>query len=157
MSKNAPVKRGEIVQVDGDGSRYRVKFPDEDGVTSFWLDGPAGATTGKRERGAMFKAGSQVWCLVDWDGEAGCVVQAAYNDQDKSPTTSAENDHVAHEDGAVAEHDPVTHINRLSLPATGKRLIEVGDTRLLITKDGIVANKPITMAAIPPTPMRGKR
>lgn len=162
MSRSSPVKRGEITEVDADKNRYRVTFPDEDGVVSFWLDGPSGATSGKRSRGAMFKVGSSVWCMVDWQGEDGCVVQAAYNDKDQTPNTVGENDHDAYEDGAVAEHDPVTHINRVQLDHDDAvRFIEVkggGDvTRMKITPAGIFVNKPIVVTAVDPIPLRGKR
>lgn len=156
MSKNSPVKRGEITEVDADGTRYRVKFHDEDGVQSFWLSGPSAGTTGMKQRGAMFKKGAQVWCLVDWNGEDGCIVQGVYNDKDKSPTTAAENDHTTHEDGAVDEYDPVTHVSRLDMPA-GSRLVNVGGTKMLMTPGGIIVNKPIVLGAVADIPLRGRR
>lgn len=163
MSTNAPVKRGLIKKIDADKNSYLVEFPDEDGVVSFWLDGPAGSTTGKKSRGAMFKPGTSVWCMVDWQGEDGCVVQAAYNKEDKTPNTVAENDHDAYEDGSVSEHDPVTHINRTMLKGGGaRRIVEVDDgqnppTRLQITGTGIYANKPVTIGDPPVPAMRGGR
>jgi phage baseplate assembly protein gpV len=163
MGANSPVKRGIIREGDADGNRYRVEFADEDGVVSFWLDGPSAGTSGKRERPAAFKVGSQVWCMVDWDGEDGCVVQGAYSKEDRPPNTVAENDHTAYEDGALAEHDPVTHVNRLQLIGDdAKRYIEVKGssglpTRMLITPGGIIVNKPIIVATINDIPVRGKR
>lgn len=163
MSSNSPVKRGEVTEIDADGNRYRVKFPDEDGVQSFWLDGPSGATSGKKSRGAMFKVGSQVWCMVDWKGEDGCVVQGAFNKTDKTPNTVSENDHEAYEDGSMAEHDPVTHINRTVVKGDGaRRFVEVDDgtnppTRLQMTGAGIFVNKPIQIGDPPMPAVRGKR
>lgn len=159
---NAPVKRGIVREVSPD-HRYRVEFMDEDGVVSFWLDGPSAGTSGKRERPAAFKPGSQVWCMVDWRGEDGCVVQGAFSQADQTPNTVTENDHVTYEDGAVAEHDPVTNINRLQLKGDKpKRYIEVKGkagipTRLLITADGIFANKPLVVMDIDDIPVRGGR
>ncbi|MBX9619509.1 MAG: hypothetical protein K2X10_10210 [Hyphomicrobiales bacterium] len=158
---NSPVKRGIVREVSPD-HRYRVEFMDEDGVVSFWLDGPSSGTSGKRERPAAFKPGSQVWCMVDWHGEDGCVVQGAFSQADQTPNTVTENDHVAYEDGAVAEHDPVTHVNRLQLTGTeAKRFIEVKGngppTRLLITPEGIFVNKPIVVRDIDDIPVRGRR
>lgn len=154
---NSPYKEGEVREVDADRRRARVEFPDEDGVVSFWLKVPGSGTRGAK-RATMPRVGELVGCLVDWRGESGMIVGSLYNDQDKSPTTALENDHTTHEDGAVVEHDPVTHVHRLQLPHAGSKLfLEAGGTRLLITKDGIIASKPVLVGNVPDIPVRGKR
>ena len=154
MSENSPFMRGVVLEQDTKGWRCRVKFEAEDEVTSFWLSVQASSATGMKKT-SMPPVGAQVACLVDWRGEDGVIIGAVYSAQDKPPTSAAENDHTTHADGAVVEHDPVTKVNRTKLPAGGKRLIEVGGTKMLITDSGITVNKPITVGQVPDIPLRG--
>lgn len=155
MSGNSPFMRGIVKELDEKGSRARVEFQHEDGVQSFWLSISAGSATGMKTS-RVPRIGQQVGCLVDWRGEDGMILGGLYSDEDKPPTTAKENDHTKHEDGAVVEHDPVTGVHRVQLPASGKLLLDAGGSKIMITSAGIVSNKPITVAAIPDIPLRGQ-
>lgn len=151
---NASYKRGTVSELLPNGEA-RVKFEDEDGVTSFKL-GVLNKGTMGRKSSSHYKVGSQVACLVDFNGEDGVILGSVYSDVDKAPTTATENDHTTHEDGAVVEHDPVTGVHRIQLPATGKLLLEVAGAKLYFAGGAITSNVRINLGAVPDLPVRGK-
>lgn len=163
MSENSPFKRGIVREIDKDSWRAKVEFEDEDNVSSFWLSVPGGSATGMQKT-SMPRVGQQVGCLVDWRGEDGMILGGLYSKVDKPPTSAVENDLTRHEDGAVNEHDPTTHVQRIEMEhADAKLYIDVKDpadptkvTRLLITPTSFKCSRPITVGAIDPIERRGK-
>ncbi len=85
------MKRGIVVE--GRGSQVRVRFDEEGGVISPWLDVAQGSTIGKRSY-RRFKPGEMVRCYLDRKGESGEALYAIYNDQNQAP---ADSDDVIHE------------------------------------------------------------
>jgi len=154
---SAQYKRGLVTLLDPSNKyRVRVQFADEDGTQSFWLSVVVKGAKGNRH-GHVPQVGEQVACLVDWRGEDGIVLGSVYSEQDPTPLGAVENDHVTYADGAVHEHDPVTNVHRTTLPDPGKLFLKVGTsgpTKMLITKDGIVVNKPISLGDVPDIPTR---
>jgi len=153
LQRSAQFKRGVVTLIDGaNPSRVRVKFDDEDGVQSFWLSVMTAGSMGTRHARTP-RIGEQVACLVDWRGEDGVIMGGLYSSADPRPAAARENDHVAFEDGSVAEHDPVSRTHRVQMPG-GALFFAVGDTRLKITKDGVVTSKPIVTGDVPDIPLR---
>lgn len=96
--KNSPYKRGLIKEVDAAKARAKVTFADEGGNVSFWLNVNQ-AGTGANKSYSMPDVGSQVNCLVDWDGEDGTILGAAFSEADKPPTSDGDTMHVRTEAG----------------------------------------------------------
>jgi len=97
---NSPFKRGIIKERDNKKGRAKVEFPDEDGNLSYWLNVNQSGT-GKNKSYSMPDIGSQVNCVVDWDGEDGCILGAVWSDGDKPPTEDGDTDHIETEAGTV--------------------------------------------------------
>ncbi len=96
--KNSTYKRGIIKEVAAAKGRTRVEFSDEDGNISFWLNVNQQGT-GTNKSYAMPDVDSQVNCLIDWDGEDGTVLGAAWSEEDKPPTEDGDTTHVKTEAG----------------------------------------------------------
>jgi len=96
--KNSPYKRGIVEKVDPAKVRAKVKFADEDGNISFWLNINS-AGSGKNKSYNMPDVGSQVNCMVDWDGEDGTVIGTFFSEVDQPPTGDGDTIHVKTEVG----------------------------------------------------------
>ncbi|WP_457798087.1 phage baseplate assembly protein V [Methylocystis sp. S23] len=156
LQGSAQFKRGVVEKIDSEKPwRVRVKFQDEDGVQSFWLSIMSAGAKGNRHAHTP-REGEQVACLVDWRGEDGVILGGLYSEADARPETAKENHHVEFEDGAIHEHDPKTHVHRITLPQQGTLFFAVGDMRLKLTKDGGVVNKPIVLGQVD-EPQRRKK
>nr|WP_319485457.1 phage baseplate assembly protein V [uncultured Cohaesibacter sp.] len=81
--KNSPYRRGTVKEIKK--GRIRVTFGDEDETDSFWLNANQGGT-GANKSWSMPNVGEQVNCLIDWDGEDGCVLGSCWNSEDSAPT-----------------------------------------------------------------------
>jgi phage baseplate assembly protein V len=88
--KNSPYRRGIVVE-RGKG-RLKVQFGDEHEDQSYWLDLNQGAS-GKNQMFNMPDLGTQVGCLMDWDGEDGMVVGAVWSENHPPPTEENDNLH----------------------------------------------------------------
>lgn len=86
---NSPFKRGIIKELDFKKGRAKVEFSDEDGNLSYWLNVNQ-SSTGANKSYSMPDKGSQVNCLVDWDGEDGCIMGAVWSEKDKPPTENGD-------------------------------------------------------------------
>ncbi len=142
--KNRPYKRGIVKEVDPKRARARVEFEDEDGNISFWLNVNQMAAS-KRKSYWMPDVGSQVNCLVDWDGEDGCILGALYSEADPPPVTDPDKVHQVFEDGAIIEYDQGTHTLTAKLPAGSTANIEA-TTVVLKSNDinlGGLGGKPV--------------
>lgn len=91
--KNRPYKRGIVKEVDAARGRARVEFSDEDGNVSFWLSVNQPAAAGNKAYW-MPDVGAQVNCLLDWDGEDGCILGSLYSDADTPPTSDGDSIHI---------------------------------------------------------------
>ncbi|WP_310620880.1 phage baseplate assembly protein V [Flexibacterium corallicola] len=94
--KNSPYRRGMVKEVKG--GRIKVNFGDEDDNTSFWMSANQRGT-GANKSWSMPNVGEQVNCLVDWDGEDGCVLGAVWNAEDKAPTSDNDLEHTVYASG----------------------------------------------------------
>jgi len=86
MTMNSPYKPGIVLLNDYARGRSRVTFEDEDGTRSYWLRWNS-PFTGKSKFYNAPDIGSQVNCMVDWQGEDGCIVGASYSEKDATPTS----------------------------------------------------------------------
>lgn len=89
---NSTNKRGIIVDRDPAKMRVKVRFDDEDGMVSAWIDVLAKSTKGTQTF-MMPAMGEEVWCAVDAKGEDGCIIGSKYNSQNPPPHSS--NDDIA--------------------------------------------------------------
>ncbi|MCT4654353.1 MAG: phage baseplate assembly protein V [Cohaesibacter sp.] len=94
--KNSPYRRGKVIERQK--GRVKVKFGDEDDNDSYWLS-VAQKGSGANKSWSMPNVGEQVACLMDWDGEDGCVIGSLFNDEDAAPTDDADSEHILHESG----------------------------------------------------------
>lgn len=114
--RSAQFKRGIVRENDPKKGRSRVEFPDEDGVTSFWLSWNMGAAGGSK----LFNqpdVGSMVNTLVDRHGEDGVILGASYNDKDAPPTQNGKLLKALLEGGLDFEYDKGAGTLTLKLPA----------------------------------------
>ncbi len=96
--------------------RVRVRFPDLDQVTSYWLPIVAPKTQNDKAYW-MPDLGEQVVCLMDEHDEAGAVLGAIYSQADATPVQSADKFHVSFKDGAAFEYDRAAHAFTAAFPA----------------------------------------
>ena len=114
--RSAQFKRGEVIENDPKTGRSRVRFDDEDGVSSFWLAWNMPAAGGSK----IFNQpdiGSQVNALVDRHGEDGVILGARYSDKDKPPTQNGKLLKALLEGGMDLEYDKSAGSLTLKLPA----------------------------------------
>ena len=91
--KNRPFKRGIVKEIDPARGRARVEFQDEDGNISFWLNVNQQAAAANKSYW-MPDVGAQVNCLLDWDGEDGCIIGSLYSQADPPPTSDGDAIHI---------------------------------------------------------------
>lgn len=114
--RSAQFKRGEVIENDPKTGRSRVRFEDEDGVSSFWLAWNMPAAGGSK----IFNQpdlGSQVNALVDRHGEDGVILGARYSDKDKPPTDNGRLVKALLEGGFDFEYDKGSGVLTLKLSA----------------------------------------
>lgn len=79
---------GLITALDPAGCKARVRFPDHDGVESYWLQVMQPRT--KHDRAYwMPSEGEQVVCIMDQGEEAGVVAGSIYGGGDTPPASDA--------------------------------------------------------------------
>lgn len=81
---NQTNKRGIVVERDPAHQKVRVRFEDEDGVVSHWIDVLA-RSGGSTKTYMMPDMGDEVWCALDAKGEDGCLIGVKYNDGNAPP------------------------------------------------------------------------
>ncbi len=136
-NESAPTLRfGFVTALDGAGCRVRVKFPDLDGLESYWLH-VLSAKTHKDKHYCLPDVGEQVACLMDGVGEEGVVLGAVFGDRDETPVAGVDRHHVRFSDGTTVEYDRAAH--RLSVHCVGDVEI-VSDTRIKLTAPRIDLN-----------------
>ena len=130
---NSAYKRGIILENDDANARSRVRFADEDDTVSRWLywNMPA---AGKSKIYSAPDIGSQVNCVVDHNGEDGCILGACYSKQDPTPTSNGKLMKAVMEGGLDFEYDRAGTL-KLKLPA--KFLLDVGGTTFELTPAGV--------------------
>ena len=101
MSNPDLTKRGIVVE--GRGSQVRVRFDDNDGMISPWLDVIQTSTKGAKVYRRP-KPGSLVICALDKNWESGTVLGSIYSNADPAPADSDGVLHVEFEDGTVFEY-----------------------------------------------------
>lgn len=84
---NSTNKRGVIVDRDPAKMRIKVRFDDEDGMVSSWIDVLAKSTKATQTF-MMPDLGEEVWCAVDAKGEDGCLLGSKYNATTAPPHSS---------------------------------------------------------------------
>ena len=128
--KNSPFRRGIVTEREK--GRVKVRFDDEDEVSSFWLHVPSRGT-GANKDWSMPNVGEQVGCLVDWDGEDGCVLGGLWSDKDTPPTDDPDVEHRKYESGLE------TIVNRKTGDITVKGANSMDIEAATITLKGNVA------------------
>lgn len=123
--KNAPYRRGVVTQREK--GRVKVRFGDEDENESFWLS-VAQKGSGKNKAWSMPNIGEQVACLMDWDGEDGCVIGSLFNDEDTAPTDNGDSEHIQHESGLEIIADRKT--GNLIIRGFGSAVMEGSDLHI---------------------------
>lgn len=107
---------GIVTAQDAANCRVRVKFPDRDQVTSWWL-----AVLHLKTQNDKFyhlpDVGEAVVCAMDEHDEDGAVLGAIYSSVDQPPIAGADKYHVTFKDGAVFEYDRAAHALVVNLPA----------------------------------------
>lgn len=139
--KNSPYKRGTVIERKP--GFVKVQFDDEDGDVSNWISvGQGGGGTNKIF--AMPDIGTQVSCVMDWDGEDGTVIGAIY----EAPTGNLDDIHMSFASGVTlilgkgSGDVSVTGANNVSIEAVdillrGNVAIEGGT----LTHDGVNVGK----------------
>lgn len=84
---NSTNKRGIIVDRDPAKMRVKVRFEDEDGMVSAWIDVLAKSTIGTQTF-MMPAMGEEVWCAMDAKGEDGSIIGSKYNSKNPPPHSS---------------------------------------------------------------------
>lgn len=129
--KNSPYRRGIVTQLDPANGRAKVQFSDEDGQVSFWLNVNQQAT-GANKSYWMPDQGSQVNCLVDWDGEDGSIIGALYSQADLPPTTDPNHIMTQTSDGSIFQYDQGSRTLR----------VKIGPSEITVSPAGIILKAP---------------
>jgi len=131
---NSAYKRGIVLENDDANARSRVRFADEDDTVSRWLywNMPA-AGASKVYMGP--DVNSQVNCLVDHNGEDGCILGACYSKADPTPTSNGKLIKAKIEGGLDIEVDKASGSMTIKLPT--KFVLDVGGTTLELTPAGV--------------------
>lgn len=103
QTANSTNKRGIIVDRDPAKMRIKVRFDDEDGMVSAWIDVVAKSTK-TTQTFMMPDIGEEVWCAMDAKGEDGCLIGSKYNDTTTPP-------HSSNEDIGLVWADGYFHLN----------------------------------------------
>jgi len=96
-------------------AKVRVRFPDHDQMTSWWLF----VTVPKTQNDKAYwmpDIGEQVLCLMDEHDEDGAVLGAVYSQVDTTPVQSADKWHLSLKDGAQFEYDRNSHQFLMQVP-----------------------------------------
>jgi phage baseplate assembly protein V len=129
--KNSPYRRGTVKEIKK--GRIRVTFGDEDETDSFWLNANQGGT-GANKSWSMPNVGEQVNCLIDWDGEDGCVLGSCWNSEDSAPSDDPGVEHIVDESGLEIIRDRksgnITIKNAGSVRLEGADLVVSAETHL---------------------------
>jgi phage baseplate assembly protein V len=101
---------GIVSEQDLVNCRVRVRFPDRDHLSSWWL--PIVVPKSQNDKSySMPDVGEQVVCLMDARDEDGAVLGAIYSAADATPVQSANKSfHLTTKDGASFDYDRVTHV-----------------------------------------------
>ncbi len=111
-------RRGIVQEINAARAVVRVRFPDREGLVSWWLE-VLFPKTHKDKAYWMPDIGEHVACLLDEHGEAGCVLGALYSMADTPPAQNADKAHLAWDGGASAEYDRATKTMAIILPEGG--------------------------------------
>ncbi len=131
------LKYGIVTEIDTAKARVRVRFPDADGMVSWWLQ--VLQTKTKHDRFyAMPDVDEHVACEMDEGCENGVVLGAVYSDPEPPPADDADLALILFKDQARIAYDRQAHELTVELPAAGRIRLKVGRSELLIT-DGQVA------------------
>jgi len=104
-TESGPTLRyGFVVELDEARCRVRVRWPDLDGLISYWLRVPQ-AKTHHDKHYSLPDVGEHVACLLDAHGEDGLVLGAIYGQRDAAPAASAEQHHIRFADGTAIDYD----------------------------------------------------
>lgn len=124
---------GQIVELDAQRARVKVKAGP---LTTGWLPW----TTPKAGPDRAWHApepGEQVLVIAPGgDLEQGVVVGSIYRAEHPAPADSADIARTLWQDGAVMEYDRARHEWRLSVPAGGRIVLEIGRARLELADHG---------------------
>jgi len=121
-------RRGIVVAVDEKTARVRVRFPDLDDMTSWWLPVIVPKSL-KDKHYFMPDIGEIVVVLPDEDGDFtnGYVLGAIYTAKTPPPPGSDKNKHIIRfEDGTEVEYDRASHLLRVSVPQGEVKIIVQG-------------------------------
>lgn len=131
---NSAYKRGIVLENDDANARSRVRFADEDDTVSRWLYWNMSAA-GTSKFYASPDVGSQVNCIVDHNGEDGCILGACYSKADPTPTSNGKLMKALLEGGLDFEYDRASGTMTIKLPT--KFLLDVGGTTIELTPAGV--------------------
>lgn len=99
---------GEVVAIDEQSCKVRVRFPDRDGLVSHWLPVMQEFCVGNQQY-RLPDEGTQVVCLMDAYYEDGVVLGAIYSDADPPPVANKELFYRRFKDGSILQYDRAGH------------------------------------------------
>ncbi len=135
--RRSPLRIGLVTGQDPALCRVRIKFPDLDQVTSYWL--PIAVPKTQNDKAYWIPdIGEQVVCLMDDHDEAGAVLGAIYSQADATPVQSADKFHLQFKDGASFEYDRAAHKLSVGLPNGGTVSVSANGASLTIDGSGNV-------------------
>jgi phage baseplate assembly protein V len=127
FTQSVPAFRvGLVAAVRTSDATVRVKFPERDGVISYWL--PVIVPKSQDDKFYWLPdVGEQVVVLMDENDESGAVVGAVYSNSDAAPPGMTQDKvHVTFKDGTVVEYDRSAHFLSVSLCDEGSTVIATG-------------------------------
>lgn len=103
--ESAPTLRfGFVTALDAAGCRVRVRFPDLDGLESYWLP-VLRPKTHQDKHYCLPDVGEQVACLLDGAGEEGVVLGAVFGDRDPAQGGGPDVFEIGFGNGDVLRHN----------------------------------------------------
>jgi phage baseplate assembly protein V len=129
---------GVVAEQDVSGCRVRVRFPDRDELTSWWL--PIVVPKTQNDKAYYLPdLGEQVVCLMDAYDEDGVVLGAIYSSADPTtPGMTADKLNWTAKDGGSLEYDRAAHRLSVSLPSGGSVNIAANGASIVIDASGNV-------------------
>jgi phage baseplate assembly protein V len=124
---------GIVTQIDVTKAKARVRFPDMDNVTSYWL-AVLNSKTLKDKTYWMPDINEHVVCLLDAHGEEGVILGAIYSEADQVPVSSKDKKHITFEDGTIIEYDRAEKVLKINTVGT-INIVSVGN--IIITSPEI--------------------
>jgi len=122
------MKVGVVSDINPKKATCRVRFPDFDGLQSYWLP-VLQKKTCKDKSYWLPDKDEHVLCILDDNAEFGVILGAIYSDKDPPPVESPDKRHVIFDDGTWIEYDRKT--NCLSGQVMGTVDLEVsGSVRI---------------------------